>query len=181
MESHELFELARPVVSRRGRASGLSPEDREDLLQDVLAKYHSTWTVGQPDNVEAWLETATRNAIVDRVRVAERRPAALYAEGSDDPLALAVAAMRSSLATSDQPVRASVVRKVFGMIPDSDAELMHQRYIQGGTAAELAAELGISVANLDQRTTRANRRLREALIDRPDLVAELRAPHPRVY
>lgn len=182
MEHKDLVGIAKPIVWRRGYQAGYSIEDREDLLQDVLMKFVQAWLNGSaPDNVAAWLETATSNAIIDRIRANERRPADKFAEGGDDPLSLAIAAMRSTQFASAPAVSEKVLSSIFALVPTGDAHLMQQRYLKNYSAAELAEELGITVDNLDQRTTRAKRRLRDALADRPDLVDELRAPHPHVY
>ncbi len=63
MEHKDLVGIAKPIVWRRGYQAGYSIEDREDLLQDVLMKFVQAWPNGSaPDNVAAWLETATSNA-----------------------------------------------------------------------------------------------------------------------
>lgn len=177
----DLITVAKPIVWRRGRQAGLSAEDREDLLQDVLAKYLVAWREGTPDNVAAWFETTTSNAIIDRARVAERRPADNFAEGAEDPVSLAIGALRSSQYASAPAISQEVLDRIFDLIPQEDAYLLRERYLKNYSASELAGELGITVANLDQRTTRAKRKLRDALGSRADLVAELRAPHPHVY
>ena len=182
MENDELVATAKPIVWRRGYQAGFSTEDREDLLQDVLMKYLHAWPDGDaPANVAAWLETSTSNAIVDRVRVAERRPADNFAEGGDDHVSLAITTMRSTNFASAPAVSQKVLTAIFDLVPAEDAHLLRRRYLKNYPAAELAEELGISVANLDQRTTRAKRKLRDALGGGPDLVEELRAPHPHVY
>lgn len=182
MENNELIATAKPIVWRRGYQAGLPIEDREDLLQDVLMKFLHAWPDGgAPDNVAAWFEVTTGNAIIDRVRAADRRPADNFAEGGDDPVSLAINAMRSTQLASAPAVSRKVLAAIFDLIPIEDAHLLRQRYLKNDVAAELAAELGITVANLDQRTTRAKRKLREALAARLDLVEELRNPHPRVY
>ena len=96
-------------------------------------------------------------------------------------MSLAIAAMRSTQFASAPAVSQKVLESIFALIPSTDADLLRRRYLKSHAAAELAAELGISVANLDQRTTRAKRKLRDALVARPDLVDELRAPHPHIY
>lgn len=182
MEKNELVAIARPIVWRRGYQAGLSIEDRQDLFQDVLMKYLQAWPDGDaPANVAAWLETAASNAIVDRVRADQRRPADNFAEGEEDPVSLAMAVMRSTQFASAPAVSREVIDNLFALVSAEQAHLLRRRYIQNYTAAEVAAELGVSVANLDQRTTRAKRELREALSARPDLVAALRNPHPNVY
>lgn len=182
MEHEDLVEIAKPIVWRRGYQAGFSIEDREDLLQDVLMKYVQAWpNEDAPANKAAWFETATSNAIIDRARVAERRPADNFAEGAEDPVSLVIAAMRSTQFASAPAVSQHVLDGIFALIPADDAHLLRKRYLKNYAAAELAEELGISVANLDQRTTRAKRKLRGALAARPDLVEELRNPHPHVY
>lgn len=182
MENDELVATAKPIVWRRGYQSGLSNEDREDLLQDVLMKYLQAWPHKvAPENVAAWFETATSNAIIDRARAVDRRPAANFADGGDDPVSLAIAAMRSTQLASAPAVSRRLLSSIFALVPTEDARLLRKRCLTNAAAAELAEELGISVANLDQRTTRAKRKLRAALEARPDLVEELRAPHPHVY
>lgn len=177
----ELIAIAKPIVWCRGSQAGLTSEDREDLLQDVLAKYLVRWPSNEPDNIAAWFETTTSHAIIDRARAADRRPADNFAEGGDDPVSLAIAALRSTKVTSAPAVSKEVLDRIFALIPQADADLLRERYLKNSPASELARELGITIANLDQRTTRAKRKLRDALAGKPDLVEELRAPHPRVY
>ena len=178
----ELIGIAQPIVWRRGHRAGLTIEDREDLLQQILMKYLQAWPdADAPENVEAWVTTATANAITDRLRADARRPADNSAEGGEDPVAIAFAAMRSPQYASAPAVSQKIIDSVFALVPARDADLLRQRYIENASAAELADERGITVANIDQRTTRAKRKLRDALIARPDLVAELRAPHPHLY
>lgn len=39
MDTSELVTIAKPIVWGRGYRAGLTVEDREDLLQEVLMKY----------------------------------------------------------------------------------------------------------------------------------------------
>jgi RNA polymerase sigma factor (sigma-70 family) len=182
MDHAELTALARVIAQRRGHRVGLTPDERDDLLQDVLEKYLHTWPAPtSPDNPAAWLETATANAIIDRGRVAARRPAANFAAGEKDPISIVMSAMRSANYTSLPAISRELIDTILALLPVEEARLISRRYLDGHPAASLAAELGITVANLDQRTTRAKRRLQEALATRPDLVDELRRPHPHLY
>lgn len=182
METDELLVIAKPIVWRRGHRAGLSTEDREALLQEVIFKYLDAWPDGEaPTNVAAWFETATSNAVIDRARAADRRPAADFTEGADDPVSLLVAAKRSSQFTSLEAVQKKLIASTLGLLPPEDGELLRRRYLDRESAADVAADLAITVTALDQRTTRAKRKLRDALAARPDLVEELRVPHPHVY
>ena len=177
----ELLEIARPAVARRAR--GLEASDREDLLQEVLIKYLRTWTEGDPDNVASWFETVTANALIDFYRAQGRRHEQNLPDNGDDPVSAVISELKLAKATSLWPVRENLIRSILGLVSEDDRTLLERRYLDGCSAADLAAEqLGLEVANVDQRTTRAKRRLREQLrSSRPDLIEELRNPHPRLY
>ena len=179
MDERELLEIARPVVARRAR--GLEASDREDLLQEVLIKYLRTWTEGEPDNVASWFETVTANALIDFHRAQGRRHEQDLPDNGDDPVSAVISELKLAKATSLWPVRENLIRSILGLVSEDDRTLLERRYLDGCSAADLAAQLGLEVANVDQRTTRAKRKLREQLSARPDLVEELRSPHPRLY
>lgn len=177
--------MAQRIVEARARGFGLTPEDREDLLQEVLVKYVRTWPGDSaPDNVEAWLETVTGRLITDGWRAAQRRPAVAEVDDPDgDPYDVVAELME--MARSRQPsmpaVGDAVVDQVFGLLPSADADLLQRRLLDDADPADLADELGISRAAVDQRVSRAKARLKVALSARPNLLAELRAGHPHLY
>lgn len=177
--------VAQRIAEVRGCDFGLSPEDREDLLQEVLVKYMRTWSSEvEPDNVEAWLETATERLITDRWRAEHRRPlAAEVADRDGDPYDVVADFMEK--ARSRQPsmpaVGDAVVQEVFGLVPPADAALLQRRFVDDVDPADLADELGISRAAVDQRVSRAKARLKAALGSQPELLADLRDGHPHIY
>ena len=181
MDYDQLTQLAKPIVWARGRRLGLSDPDCEDVLQDVLTKHFTTWSTGAPDNLEAWLETTTRNTLIDRGRHAERRPADNFAEGGEDPLSLMVGLVRSSQFASLAVVTKQLIDDILALVPPQDADLLRRRFLDGQPAADLAGELGIPSGTVDQRVSRARRKLRTALEERPDLAGELRKRHPHIY
>jgi RNA polymerase sigma factor (sigma-70 family) len=177
--------VAQRIVEVRGRSFGLSSEDREDVLQEVLVKYVRAWP-GDPDpaNVEAWLETATGRLITDRWRAEQRRPAAAVVQDTDGDPYDAVADF-VEVARSRQPsmpaVGDAVINQVFGLLPPADADLLQRRLVDDVEPADLGDDLGISRAAVDQRVSRARARLKAALVAQPELLAELQAGHPHVY
>jgi RNA polymerase sigma factor (sigma-70 family) len=185
MEIESVRGVAQRIVEVRGRGFGLSLEDREDLLQEVLMKYVRTWSDDvAPDNVEAWLETATGRLITDRWRGEQRRPLVAEVEDRDgDPYDVVADFMER--ARSRQPsmpaVGDAVIDKVFGLLPSADAALLQRRYVDDIDPEDLADELGISRAAVDQRVSRAKAHLQSELSAKPELLAELRAGHPHVY
>ena len=75
----------------------------------------------------------------------------------------------------------AVIDQIFELLPLEDASVLRRRFISDESATDIAQELGISRASVDQRVTRARSRLRAALAARPDLIEELRAGHPHIY
>lgn len=185
MEIESVRRVAQRIVELRGRSFGLSPEDREDLLQDVLVKYVRTWSGDvAPDNVEAWLETATGRLITDQWRVEQRRPMVAEVEDRDgDPYDVVADVMER--ARSRQPsmpaVGDAVIDQVFELLPPAEASLLQRRFVDDVDPADLADKLGINRAAVDQRVSRAKARLKAALAAQPELLAELQAGHPHVY
>lgn len=181
-----VMESARRIVAARAARVGLNPLDREDLLQDVMIKYLNAWTDGRrPDNSEAWLETTTANALTDVLRrngrEGERRAEADDADEQDDLLANLFREERISMQPSANIARKKILFSVFRLVDSEDAELLRERFVNGASAADLAARLGLTVAAVNQRASRAKARLRAAIEARPDLLKELRKPHPRKY
>lgn len=185
MEIESVRRVAERIVEVRGRAFGLSREDREDLLQEVLVKYVRTWPgEAEPDNAEAWLETTTGRVITDRWRGEQRRPPVAGVHDPDgDPYDVVADFMER--ARSRQPsipaVEDAVIDQVFELLPPADAALLQRRYVDDIDPANLADELGISRAAVDQRVSRAKARLQSELGAKPELLAELRAGHPHIY
>jgi RNA polymerase sigma factor (sigma-70 family) len=177
--------VAQRIVEVRGRSFGLSSEDREDVLQEVLVKYVRAWPGDPgPANVEAWLETATGRLITDRWRAEQRRPAAAVVQDTDG-YPYDVVADFVEVARSRQPsmpaVGDAVINQVFGLLPPADADLLQRRLVDDVEPSDLGDDLGISRAAVDQRVSRAKARLRSALAAQPELLADLKAGHPHVY
>lgn len=185
MEIESVRRVARRIVEARGLGFGLSPVDREDLLQEVLMKYARKWSGDdQPDSVEAWLETSTGRLITDQWRAEQRRPLVAEVEHRDgDPYAVVAEFMER--ARSRQPsipaVGDAVIDQVFELLPPADAALLQRRFVDDIDPADLADELGISRAAVDQRVSRAKARLRAELSAKPELLDELQAGHPHIY
>ena len=185
VDLEDVARKAKRVVEVRGHSHGLSLEDREDLLQEVLAKYVAAWPDGTtPENVDAWLETVTGRMITDRWRAEQRRvKQAAPLKDADDPFDVVADVMEKarSRQASMPAVGDALIDQIFALVSDKDARLLKSRYVDDASAADIAEELGISRASVDQRVARAKGSLREALKARPDLAVELRASHPKAY
>jgi RNA polymerase sigma-70 factor (ECF subfamily) len=180
---HDYGETHRLAASLANRLySRWSPEQREDLVQEVMIKYVRAFPGAMaPENPEAWLTTVIRNTAVNINEAQQRRPqAARPAAAGEDPVELLFSQAASQF-TSLPAVSRELVDSFLALVPPDDAEIIRARHLDKRSAAEVAEELGIGRAAVDQRTSRAVRRLREAAGARPDLVEELRQSHPRVY
>jgi RNA polymerase sigma factor (sigma-70 family) len=159
-------------------------EEREDLVQDVLMRYLRTWDDGGgPDNLEAWLTTVTRNTAVTlnaaRARREDPRVPVKRGDGADpiDLLfILAAPQLTSLLAISHELVEAFLA-----LVSERDREIIRLKHLHKRSAADIGEELSMAANAVDQAASRAVSRLRAAAEQRPDLVQELRNPHPRVY
>ena len=78
----EFVEIYRPVIYRLARNRGFQDADAQDLVQCVLVSVSRSidqWDAARHTRFRSWLNTITRNAIVDAVR---RRKPDLPAGGS---------------------------------------------------------------------------------------------------
>jgi len=180
MDSGELVALVKRIAEVRGRNARMSAEDREDLAQQVTEQYLLTWKDGeQPDNVKAWLETATGNALLNRVRAARNNPVMGFGQGEAEPVALAVGAIRGEVASAPA-VRADLARRVRASLDDDENELFDLVLLEL-TDRDIAEQLGISPAAAKSRRHRLVAKMRVALEADPGLLTELRKAHPHVY
>jgi RNA polymerase sigma factor (sigma-70 family) len=182
MDHDELVSATRTIVRGCVRHAGLGPDAIDDLVQEVLFKYLKAWRAPDaPDNPAAWLQRAAANAVIDHVRVDQRRPADNFAPEGDDPLSLLMATLRAAGTPSLVVVADTVWKDALALVPPQDAELLRRRFMDGVPAADLATEYGVNGAAIDQRTARAKKRAQTALAKRPDLVAALRSAHQHTY
>ena len=137
----------------------------------------------EPDDVEAWLETATGRLITDRWRAergAQRWPR-VHPDGDPYDVVADFVELARSRSALDAGRGDAGINQVFGLLPPADADLLQRRLVDDVEPAELWDDLGISRAAVDQRVSRAKARLKAALAAQPELLAELQAGHPHVY
>lgn len=172
------------LAEARGAARRLyprwSPEDRKDLVQEVMQRYLRATADGRkPDNLAAWLTTVTRNTARNLHAARDRRPE--HPVAGDDPLGPLVDLMSTQLA-SLMPVREDLLDRVLELLPDERTRtVLRYKYLDNLSSREIGEELGMEPNTVDQVASRGKRQLREALASRPDLVEELRRAHPRNY
>jgi RNA polymerase sigma factor (sigma-70 family) len=142
------------------------PVEAEDVTQIAFLNAFRAMRRGeQPEKPRAWLVTIARNVIRRRYRDLMRRPQ----EVSLDP---EVAIAREEV---DGPT-ASEIASAMRRIPENQRTVILLREIQGRSYAEIAAEMGLSVAAVETLIFRARRSLSEELelVDRVPTTQERR-------
>lgn len=132
-----------------------SPDDAQDILQDVFVKIHSR--AGGPDDeskLAPWVYRITQNTIVDFYRARAARPP----ESTDT---VDVAAEQHN----DKPIDLDDwMRGAISELPEKYREAIQFTEIDGLTQVELAARLGISVSGAKSRVQRGRRLIKEMLL-----------------
>jgi RNA polymerase sigma-70 factor (ECF subfamily) len=139
----------------------------EDALQDAALRAVATWREqGVPDLPAAWLVRTARNRLIDLHRKRklqhqhEARLTELFGRDRDAWSAIETDAC--------EPVKDDLLRLVFMCchpeLPEDDRIVLTLRAVGGLTVEEIASAFLISDRAMEQRLTRAKRRIREAAI-----------------
>lgn len=136
------------------------PEDAEDVLQDFHLKIvRAAPGPEDEDRIDAWLGRILRNALIDhyRRRAARRRAEAAYER--EAPLAEVAV---GPAAPDEDPCRCA--RRLLPRLRPSYAEAVRRVDLDEATRETVAAELGLSVNNLNVRLHRARRALKQEVL-----------------
>ena len=139
--------------------------DAEDAVQDAIARALATWPeAGRPESPEAWLVSVAMNAHRDRLRRAKR-------EGRHADALAALAEMspwvQGAIATHEiaRGWKDDLLRLLFACCHPSleagESAALALATVLGLTSAEIAAAFDVAPRSMDQRLTRARRRLAE--------------------
>lgn len=124
-----------------------SPQEAEDVVQDVFVKYlERKPAFAAPEQEAAWFTRVTVNHCISHLRSAWRR----RVEPLLDELPAAEPANRQALEELYQ-------------LPPKDRAVIHLYYYEGYSTAELAAMLGQSQGTIRSRLARARGKLKKLL------------------
>lgn len=178
----EMYAMATRLVRVHRLTHDLDARDQEDIANEVLANYLGAVAGGGlAVNPAAWLEVAVRNEASDFLRRRRRRQEHDLVPSPDADVTEVLASLRTLATPSLASVRDDFLERLLGLLPPASAEVLRLRFVDDLDATEVADRLGIGRAAVDQRVARAKRQIREVLAAHPDLAAELRRGHPRVY
>lgn len=154
-------ELVRAVKSYIGRRVS-NPEDRDDLVQDVLLRIHRglDGLKGQA-SLGPWVYSIASNAVVDYWRRRGKRPAAVPLDRAE----IALGALAAATDDGDllQQTVAAYVADMVTRLESPYRETLTLTELQGMKYADAAKTLGISLTAIKSRVLRGRQMLRKAL------------------
>jgi RNA polymerase sigma-70 factor (ECF subfamily) len=150
-------DLTRALKSYVGRRVS-SPEDRDDLVQDVLLRVHRSLDgLKGREAAGPWIYRIAHNAVIDHWR----RKGGPQRVSADEAEA-ALAALAAPVEDGDrlQQSLADYVARLVPGLPSPYRETLALTELQGLTNAEAARRLGISLAAVKSRVLRGRKLLR---------------------
>jgi len=128
--------------------------DAEDVTQTTFLNAYRAYKKGtRPDKPQSWLIAIAHNVCRQRFRQAQRRPREVaFDEGIGDAEAVEPAGPT-----------AEELRRALTQLPPNQRAALVMRELEGGSYAEIAKVLGVSVSALEALLFRARRALREQL------------------
>jgi RNA polymerase sigma-70 factor (ECF subfamily) len=131
----ELSRVLRGVVRRGFSGVGIARDDVEDVVQDVLLAIHlkrHTWDASMP--LGPWMLAIARNKMIDDLRRRGRRPE------------VSVDLTQFEFEGEDQQasIDAHDVTRVLNRLPERNREIVQAISIDGHSARDVAARLGMT-------------------------------------
>jgi RNA polymerase sigma-70 factor (ECF subfamily) len=169
-----LVHVYSPLIYDWCRQQGIQSADAADLTQDVfrsLMKGLDSFRRDRPDDsFRGWLWTITRNKIRDFYRAQAARP---RAQGGSDAWQMTQQVPDeepvSQTSSSTSQVSVSPLHRALNIVRDDFSDTTWQAFwrvtVETHTAAEVAADLSISVNAVRKAKARVLRRLREEFGD----------------
>ena len=158
----ELVRRYRRPIFAYARATLGSPQDAEEVAQDVLVKvYRAAHRFDPRYSFKTWLYTIVSNTCKNKLR--GRRPHGL---SLDDERAVwpATDAEPDPLEAYRRAVETGEVRDAITQLPPGYREVLYLRYVEGLRYREIADALGVSIGNVEARIFRGKRKIRRILL-----------------
>lgn len=151
----------------------------EDMLQEALAQALQTWPDrGIPENPEAWLMTCAKRKALDVVRreaVLAQKLARLRIEEERSPLSFSLGDPAEQVYDSGASIPDDRLELFFAcahpLLSIDDRVALTLKFVAGLTTHEVAHQLLVPLPTMQQRITRAKKRVRK-------LGVPFEVPHP---
>src|SRR5215831_18027919 len=129
--------------------------DAEDVTQTTFLNAYRSFNSGvRPERPRSWLLAIAHNVCRQRFRQAQRRP---YEVEFDERVGDGQATAEATTPSVED------LRRALGQLPANQRTALVMRELEGGSYAEIAEVLGISVSALETLLFRARQALREQL------------------
>jgi RNA polymerase sigma-70 factor (ECF subfamily) len=165
----ELVRTCRPLIYRWAYVDTGEPDDAEDIAQEVLVRlYRRLHTFREGSSFTTWLYRITRNITMDRERTRARRRRLWSVGGAALPA-------RAESGAEDAVVRddaAAILHGFMERLPRRQRQALDLVDLQGLTAVEAAALLGIDAGTVRAHLHRARRTLRSVILEHLHEMAE---------
>ncbi len=160
METEALWRDLRTRLLSFLRRRVATPEDAEDLLQEVFTRIHENApTLAEVESVTGWVYRTAGNAVTDYYR---RRAA--FARATE-----ALAASPSTVPDDDYAAAeeelAQCLRPLIATLPSTYGQALELTELEGRTQGEAAETLGLSLSGMKSRVQRGRTKLKEVLLD----------------
>jgi RNA polymerase sigma-70 factor (ECF subfamily) len=159
VETEALWRELRTRLLSFLRRRVVTPEDAEDLLQEVFTRIHeNAATLGEVESVTGWVYRTAGNAVTDYYR---RRGASARATE-------ALAAAPSTVTENEDAVEdelAQCLRPLIATLPSIYGQALELTELEGRTQGEAAESLGLSLSGMKSRVQRGRSKLKEVLLE----------------
>lgn len=149
----------RPALLLVAKRITQNSEDAEDVVQEVCLKlWHRCRTSGEPDNMEAYCMTMTKNISIDKIRA--RRPGEPIEELQ---YAEAVTHLPDELLEIKE--EHALIHRIIAMLPPMQGKILRLKEIEGYETNEIAEMTGSSNEAVRNNLSRARKQLREVYLN----------------
>lgn len=145
----------RPTLLLLANRITRNSEDAEDVIQEVCLKlWHRCRNAGDPENVEAYCVTMTRNISIDKIR--ERHP-----DGAVEELVYTEADAYLPDKMLEMKEEHALIHRIISQLPPLQRQILQMKEIDGYETEEIAQMTGVAAEAVRNNLSRARRRLRE--------------------
>lgn len=166
-----LVKLYAPLVLSWCRGLGLRPDDAADVFQEVfqsVATHLDGFRRERPgDTFRGWLRTITRNKVNDHFRRREKEPAGVGGSEARDLLAQVPGALPTEETPIAEEPEGALLHRALELLRSEFEPKTWQAFwqtaVDGRSATDVAADLGMSPGAVRVAKSRVLHRLREDL------------------
>jgi RNA polymerase sigma-70 factor (ECF subfamily) len=160
----ELHDQLLRFIARRVR----TPEDAEDILQEVMLRIHRHGgDLEHADRIASWVYRIATNAIADHYRTPARRelPSGQGTEVPETDDAPAATVSTEPDAAELRAELAGCIAPLIARLPEMYREALELTEFEETTQVRAAAQLGLSVSGMKTRVQRGRGQLKDLLLE----------------